>query len=265
MAMEAVVDLWRWRTLLLHFVRRDLRVRYVGSVMGVFWSVIHPIALLGIFTLIFSVVLGVRFRVGQGIEHYALYLFCGMLPWLGFQEGVVRSTASLAGHSNLIKKVRFPGRIIPLYICISQLIHQLIGIGVLVVAILILVGDIEGWALLLPVLMVVQLVFTVGLGWLLAAGNAYLRDLTQVVGVGMVIWMYLTPVVYPMNAVPVQFQAFVWVNPMSHLVQGYRAIFLDGVSPFTVGFLYFAVWAVVLFLVGLWAFRAGEKEYADIL
>lgn len=257
--------MWKWRTLLVHFVRRDLRVRYIGSVIGVFWSVVHPIALLIIFTLIFSVVLGVRFQVGQGVEHYALYLFCGMLPWLGFQEGVVRSTASLEAHSNLIKKVRFPGRIIPLYICISQLIHQLIGMVVLVVAILAMIGRLDWWLLTLPILLIVQLGFTVGLGWLLAAGNAYLRDLSQVVGVGMVIWMYLTPVVYPMSRVPEQFQTFVWINPMSHLVQGYRAIFLDGVSPFTNGFLYFFVWAVVLFFLGLGSFRLGEREFADIL
>ena len=143
--------------------------------------------------------------------------------------------------------------------------HQLVGIAVLLVAILIVVHHLETWVLLLPVLLIVQLIFTVGLGWLLAAGNAYLRDLTQIVGVGMVIWMYLTPVVYPMNAVPAQFQTYVWINPLSHLVQSYRAIFLDGVSPFTSGFLYFVIWAIVLFLLGLWTFRLGEKEFADIL
>jgi len=264
--MDSVLELWRWRTLLVHFVRRDLRVRYIGSVMGIFWSVIHPLALLVIFTLIFSVVLGVRFRVDQGgIQHYALYLFCGMLPWLGFQEGVIRSTNSLSGHANLIKKVRFPSSVIPLYICVSQVVHQLVGIGVLLVAILLVVRDITAWALLLPLLLLVQLLFTVGLGWLLAAGNAYLRDLTQVAGVGMVVWMYLTPVVYPMTAVPAKFQTFVWINPMSHLIRAYRAIFLDGVSPFDSGFLYFVVWAIALFLLGLSTFRLGEREFADIL
>jgi ABC-type polysaccharide/polyol phosphate export permease len=263
--MEAVLDLWRWRTLLLHFVRRDLRVRYIGSVMGVFWSVIHPIALLVIFTLVFSVVLGVRFRTEQGVEHYALYLLCGMLPWLAFQEGVIRSTSSLANHSNLIKKVRFPTRIIPLYICISQLVHQLVGVGVLLIAILIIAKTLHLWILAFPVLLLTQLLFTVGLGWLLAAGNAYLRDLTQVANVGMVVWMYLTPVVYPTSAVPAQFQTYVWLNPMSHLVYGYRAIFLDGLSPFTAGYFYLVMWAVALFMLGLWVFHLGEKEFADIL
>jgi len=263
--MESILDIWHWRTLLLHFIRRDIRVRYIGSVMGVFWSVIHPIALLVIFTLVFSVVLGVRFRVGQGIEHYALYLFCGMLPWLGFQEGVIRSTSSLAAHANLIKKVRFPSRIIPLYLCISQLVHQLVGVGVLIVAILIIAKTMHLWILAFPILLITQLLFTVGLGWLLAAGNAYLRDLTQVAGVGMVVWMYLTPVVYPMTAVPSQFQTYVWLNPMSHLIQGYRAIFLDGISPFTAGFFYFTLCALILFILGLWTFHLGEREFADIL
>jgi lipopolysaccharide transport system permease protein len=263
--MDIVLDLWHWRTLLLHFVRRDIRVRYIGSVMGIFWSVIHPIALLIIFTLVFSVVLGVRFRVGQGIEHYALYLFCGMLPWLSFQEGVIRSTSSLANHANLIKKVRFPSRIIPLYICISQIVHQLVGIGVLIVAILIIARTLHLWILAFPILLIIQLLFTVGLGWLLAAGNAYLRDLTQVAGVGMVVWMYLTPVVYPMTAVPSQFQTYIWLNPLSHLISGYRAIFLDGISPFTAGFFYFTLFAIVLFTIGLWVFHLGEREFADIL
>jgi lipopolysaccharide transport system permease protein len=81
----------------------------------------------------------------------------------------------------------------------------------------------------------------------------------------MVIWMYLTPVVYPTTAVPTQFQTFVWINPMSHLIHAYRAIFLDGMSPFTSGFMYFIIWAIVLFLLGLWTFRLGEREFADIL
>ncbi|HOT01027.1 MAG TPA: ABC transporter permease, partial [Acidobacteriota bacterium] len=119
------------RDLLLSYVRKDLKERYVGSVIGFYWSVLNPLILLGIYTFVFSVIFRVRFGEGEGLVNAALYIFCGMVPWMAFSEAVGRSTGVLIDNANLIKKVMFPSKILPMYLVFSHAVNLLIGFGIL--------------------------------------------------------------------------------------------------------------------------------------
>src|SRR5437879_5595488 len=173
------------RSLIVHrrtielFVRRDIRARYVDSLMGLSWAVIQPLALLLLYTFVFSRILQIRFTDGGKPADFALYLFCGMLPWLAFADGVTRACSVILEQSPLIKKMLFPSEILPVCVVVSALFVEFLGLAVLLAAVLVLRGGL-GWSLLgLPVIIALQLLFTVGAGWILASLTVFVRDVRQ--------------------------------------------------------------------------------------
>ena len=145
------------KNLLKEFINRDLHSRYAGSVMGIFWSIIHPIITLLIYTFLFSVILKVKLGDQTGMTNFALYLFCGMCPWLAFQDAVQRSTSSIVDNSNLIKNIVFPAKILPLYLSCSSLITGLINLIILTIAILIILKFISPYIIFLPLLTLITI------------------------------------------------------------------------------------------------------------
>jgi ABC-type polysaccharide/polyol phosphate export permease len=253
------------KDLLKEFIRRDLHSRYAGSVMGIFWSVIHPIVTLVIYTFLFSVILKVKLGDQPGMTNFALYLFCGMCPWLAFQEALQRSTSSIVDNSNLIKNMVFPSKILPLYLSCSSLITGLINLGILTLAILIIMKFVSPYLILLPLLLVFQLLFALGFGLLTATVNIFFRDTTQIIGVFLTVWMFLTPIFYPESMVPPRFMGFYMLNPMTHLVHIYRDIFLLG-KMFDLGsFFYFATFSVLVFFAGYRIFTKYHRKFVDLL
>jgi ABC-type polysaccharide/polyol phosphate export permease len=260
-----------FRTLVQHrkvigtFVRRDIRARYVNSVLGLSWAVIQPLALLTLYTFVFSVVLGIRLGRDTSTTGFALYLFCGMLPWLAFAEGVTRSASAIVDHAHLIKKVVFPSEILPAYVVASALVTELVGLAVFVVAAGI-VYRLPGWpVLLLPVVIALQVMLTLGLGWFLASLNVFLRDVGQVLGLGLTLWMLLTPIFYPPDMVPARFRWVLAWNPLHYLVQGYRDVLLDHTLPAPAHLAALGTLAVGAFLAGSWFFRRSKTAFIDVL
>lgn len=247
------------------FVRRDIRGRYVTSVMGLSWAVIQPLTLLLLYTFIFSYILKIRLGGSGTTASFALYLFCGMLPWLAFAEGVTRSASVVLEQAHLIKKVVFPSEILPAYVVISALVMESVGLAVLLAAVGLFYRGL-GWPmLLLPVIIVLQFLFTMGLGWLLASVNVFLRDVGQLLGLTMTLWMFLTPIFYPAEMMPERLRWLLELNPMYYVVQAYRDLVLEQRLPVLPHLATLAAMAVAAFVLGHWFFRRSKHAFVDVL
>jgi lipopolysaccharide transport system permease protein len=247
------------------FVSRDIRGRYVNSVLGLWWALIQPIALLVLYTFVFSVVMRLRLGESDRPGEYALYLFCGLLPWLAFADAVTRSASVIVEQTPLIKKVVFPSQILPVHLVLSALVVEAVGVAVLLGAVIVL-GRPPGWSLVaLPVVVLLQALFTAGIAWLVATIAVFVRDVRQAVGLGLTLWMFLTPIVYPASMVPERYQWVLAANPMSAIVDAYRAVVLDDRLPAAAPMALFAAIALVAFVFGHWVFGRSRQAFADLL
>jgi len=246
-------------------VRRELSNRYKGSVMGLAWSIITPAVMIVIFTLIFSGIFNARFGGEGGHVGFAVYLFCGLLPWIAFSEGIQRATSVLNENVNFVKRVVFPIEALPVNVVLASLIHQLLGTVVLVVAALFLEGTVRATILFLPVLMSIQLVATLGLAWLMASLGVFIRDMPQFNQLLLMAWMYLTPIFYPEQMIPKRYDWLIRFNPMAPLIRSYRWALLEGRMPDWKGLISTVVFALVCFTVGYWWFERTKKAFPDVL
>ena len=258
-------ELPRKRELILSLARRELLARYKGSVLGLLWPFLTPAVMIVIFTLVFSGIFGARFGSTGSPWGYAVYLFCGLLPWTMFQESIQQSANTIVTHANLVKRVVFPLETLPTAQTLAALAHQLFGTVALIAAAVIIQGTVHGTILLLPLLLIPQLLFTLGAAWLIASLGVFLRDITQGISLLLMAWMYLTPIIYPESIVPERFRTMINLNPFTPLVRNYRRLFLDGVLPDWKGLAYFSVIAVLLFVFGYWWFARTRKNFADLI
>ncbi|MGI8839088.1 MAG: ABC transporter permease [Pyrinomonadaceae bacterium] len=251
--------------LIMSLARRDLVARYKGSVLGVVWALLTPIVMIAIFTFLFAEVFGARFGARGSSWDYALYLFCGLLPWTMFQETVQRAATTIVEHANLVKRVVFPLETLPVAQAFSALGNQLFGTAALLLATIMIQRQLHATVLWLPVLVVPQLVATLGAAWLVASLGVFLRDMAQGITLVLMAWMYLTPIIYPESIVPVRYRPFINANPFTPLVRSYRRIFLEGAAPDWPGLAYFTAFALVLFVFGYWWFAKTRRNFADVI
>ena len=254
---------WRARAVVAALVARDLRGRYVGSTLGLFWSVVNPLAQLAIYTFVFSTVLSVRF--GTSDMPFVLYLAAALFPWLAFQESVLRSATCLVDNSVLVKRVVFPIEVLPVQIAVTALVHQLIAL-VLLLGLMFALGVSPHLSLLaLPLLVVLQLLLTIGIGWTVAALHVYFRDTAQLLGVLFPMWFYLTPIIYPTQLVPAGLRPVLALNPLSALVEAYRDVLLHGVVPFGARELWLAAVSLGALALGAVVFTRARRDFADLV
>jgi len=264
--IQEIKNLFRHRYLLTELVKRDFRAKYIGSKVGLLWSLIAPVVRLLIFIFIFSVVLKVRFDAKEGITNFALYLVCGILPWFSFQQSIVRSETILLENSNLVKYIVFPAKIFPLYVVISSLVDQIIGLAFFVLAVILITQTLN--ILTLPFILVVllfQLIFTLGLSWFFSTLNILFRDTFHMVDLALMVWMYLTPIFYPASLIPSGVKFIIKLNPMAYLIKFYRDILLRGKLPDTDELLVFLLIAIVVFLTGYYVFEKNQSKFADLI
>lgn len=251
------------RNLIWTFMVRDLKSRYVGSFMGFFWSVIHPLVLLVCYTFVFSIVFKVRAHL-ETIDNFAVFLFCGILPWLYFQDTLVRSCNSVVEHSHLVRKTLFPSEILPVTLVLSNLVTHLVGFAILLVVLVYL--NTLGWAVcLVPVYLVLLIVLSLGLGWLVAALQVFLRDTVQILSVVLVFWFWFTPIFYQVEMVPEVFRTWIEINPLSHIIEGYRGLLLENRTPDIASLAWVAACSLLAFVVGGFVFRNTKREFVDVL
>jgi lipopolysaccharide transport system permease protein len=251
--------------LIRSLARRELVARYKGSVLGVLWAIVTPVVMIAIFTFIFAGVFNARFGTSKSPWDYAIYLFCGLLPWNMFQETLVLSSSTIVAHSNLVKRVVFPLETLPIAQALSGLGTQIFGTVALLVALLIIRHEVHLTTLWLPVLVIPQLIATLGAAWLIASLGVFLRDISQGISLFLMAWMYLTPIIYPESIVPPQYRFYISLNPFTALVRSYRRILVEGTSPDWRGLGYFTAFALVCFVFGYWWFAKTRKNFADVI
>src|ERR1044072_6698425 len=260
--------LWRLPAradLIFSFAKRDLLGRYKGSALGLAWAVLTPVVMIAIFTFVFSGIFGARFGAGDSHWDFALYLFCGLLPWTMFQESVQQSANTILAHSNLVKRGVFPLETFPAAQVPAALGNQLLATIALLIATILVRQRLDLTVLWLPVLLIPQLLIALGAAWLIASLGVFLRDITQGVTLLLKAWMYLTPIIYPESIVPERFRAYININPFTPLIRSYRRIFLESSAPDWPGLAYFAVFALLVFLFGYWWFARTRKSFADVV
>ena len=262
------LPLWqlpRKSELILSLAKRDLLTRYKGSMLGFVWAIVTPIVMIAIFTFIFAGMFGARFGPSNSHWDYALYLFCGLVPWTMFQETLQQSAMTIVNHANLVKRVVFPLEALPVAQAFSALGNQLFATAALLIAVVLIHHRLPVTFLWFPVILIPQLLLAIGAGWLLASLGVFLRDIVPGVSLVLMAWMYLTPIIYPESSVPERFRLFISLNPFTPLVRNYRRIFLENQSPEWMSLGYFALIALIVFLFGYWWFARTRKNFADVI
>jgi len=263
-----------WRTvvenqrLIRSMARRDILARYRGSFGDVFWTVLNPLLLMTTYFFVFGVVLRTRFGADQSSTGFALYFLAGMLPWLAFSEPAGRAPFVILEHRNFVKKLIFPLDTLPVNQVVSGLVTELFAAGIFVIALLLIRGTIPLAVFWLPVLLIPQLFFTLGICWFLAALGVFLRDLGQIMGFILTLWFFITPICYPesnLANLPGPALAILWSNPMFVLVRGYRDILLEHHAPQLLPVVKLWVVALVLFWLGYAWFFKLRKSFADVI
>lgn len=254
-------ELWRYRELIYFLTWRDIKVRYKQAVLGVAWAVLQPLLTMVIFTVIFGNLLGTP---SAGIP-YPLFSLTALLPWQLFASALQRSSVSLVGNANLLKKIYFPRLAIPLASIFAALVDFMISFVVLV-GVMIYYQYWPSWnALWLPLLMLLALLTALAVGLWLSALNVQYRDIQQIVPFLVQVWMYASPIVYPIETIPAGIWRWLYgLNPMVGVIQGFRWALIGGTPPDLT--LAISVAMVLILLVsGLYYFRRMEKTFADIV
>jgi ABC-type polysaccharide/polyol phosphate export permease len=258
-------NLFARRTLLAEMVRRDFTRRFVGSSVGWLWMLVHPLVLLASWTFVFHYCLGQRVPPGQKTGNYTLFLFCGQLPWLLFQDTVARSSTCLVDNSNLITKTLFPSEMIPISIFLSSLVNHLMTLVLALAAVAIWGEGLSAWPALLPAYMLLLGLFSIGLSWIVSSLQVFLRDTSQFTLVALTLWFWVTPIFISIEQVPQRFRILLKLNPLSAAVTSYRELLLDGKAPALDQFAWFTFAALGTFMLGGLLFRQLKRGFADVL
>jgi lipopolysaccharide transport system permease protein len=229
-----VAELWRYRELIQNLVVRDLRARYKNSVLGIAWSWVNPLLMMVVFTVVFNVLTG---QV-EGLPFYPMFILSGILPWNFFSAAVTGAISSIVGNGHLIKKVYFPREVLPISIVLANMVNFLIALPVFFVLALLFGLRLSPWLALLPLVLITQVMFSIGIGLILATLNVFYRDTQIIMEVVMLAWFFLTPIFWDVAILPgskvvggitLPIQRLVYIlNPMASIVNAYRDILYRG-------------------------------------
>ncbi len=262
-----VVDLLETRELLWNFTLRELRTRYKRSMLGWMWSLLNPLGIMLVYTLVFGVILTVHPPIGNPshLDSFPLYLMCALLPWAFFSTSVTTSMANLIGNAGLVRKVWFPREHLVLATVGALVVSLGIEISLLMIAMLIVGNMVLPWIPVLLLVLIMLAMFTAGLSLFLSAANVYFRDLTHIWGIAIQMWFYATPIVYPATLVPEKYRFVYGLNPMTRFVTAVRNLAYDLRMPTTETMVYLGVVSIATFLLGLILFRKMSRRFAEEL
>lgn len=263
---ESWTSLWRNRSLIYALSRREVVGRYRGSVMGLLWSFFNPLCMLAVYTFVFSVVFQARWNIGsESKTEFALMLFAGLIVFNLFADCVTRAPNLVIANTNYVKKVVFPLEILAFVVMGSALFHFFVSLSVWLLVYAVLFGDLHATALLLPVFLLPLLLFVLGLVWFLASLGVFLRDVGQFIGVLTSVLMFLSPIFYPVAALPEQYRQYLSLNPLTPSIEAVRALLFSGVVPSLSSLGLSLVMAFTFCCVGFAWFQKTRKGFADVL
>jgi len=255
-----LTELWRFRALVWALVGRHLRARYRGSLLGFVWSFLNPLCLIAVYSLVFS-----YYMRATDVDNYPLFLFAGLLPWIWFSSGLLEATAAISSGGSLITKAMFPPHILPVVSVLTNLANFIFAIPLLL-GFMLLSGMMPGVGLVvLPVVILIELVFLVGLGLMFSALNVHFRDIQHILGNLLTLLFFLCPIVYPVTNVPERFRFTLVLNPVASFTQMYHDIFLKGTFPQLSVLLIALCVSLVTFLVGNLVFNRYRESFAELV
>ena len=263
----ALAAFYHRRWLLKYFVQRQLTRNYKKSYLGFAWAILSPLIWVFFLTLIFSEIVGIRFREVEGDStlNFGLYLYCGLLPFLAFSEALNKGLNSIRGNSGLVQKVVFPLELLPFTNAITSLIDKFFGIGALLIVLLVLGRELYWTVLFLPLLVMLQLLFILGLTYIMAVLGTYLPDVGEIMRPIIRGMFFVTPILWPPERLPESLQWIENYNPLAYLVEAYRGLILSGDLPGGMATVYFTLFSAALFAGGFILFVRLKWGFADHL
>jgi len=260
-----MTSIFEYRGLIWNFIKRDISSKYIGSLLGLYWSVLNPLINLVVYILVFGVFLKVHLPGTTSIWDFSLYFAAGYLPWSVFQSSVMRASSSITDNKNYIKKVPFPSEIFPIYTTVSESANLLIGLAIYFVLFITLKGTPTIFILLLPLAILLQMIFTLSLAFFLSSGAVYFRDIPQILGPVFMIWFWLTPIAYTINVIPEGFLWIVRLNPTYYMLEIYRDVLFYGRFPELNILIPFLVFSMVMLVLGILFFKKTKDGFGELL
>lgn len=247
--------------LLMNLTRREVKGRYSQSLFGAGWAIAQPLAMMAVFTLVFA-------RLGQmpsGGAPYPLFAFAALVPWFFFSNSVNSGTMSLVTYRNIVTKTYFPREIVPIAQVGSRLVDLGAASGLFVLLLIYYNVTVTPWMAMVPVFLAMLILFTLGTTLATSATNVFYRDVSPVVQIGLQLWLYLTPVAYPLSAVPSEYRALFMLNPLTGVVEGLRAVVVFGRAPEWDVVAVSAALIVAVFGLSMILFKNTDKYFADVI
>jgi lipopolysaccharide transport system permease protein len=261
-------SLWRNRQLIVQMTKREVVGRYKGSAMGLAWSFFNPVFMLAVYTFVFSEIFKSRWGGAGGDDsktQFAVILFVGMIVLSLFSEVLNRAPNLILSNVNYVKKVVFPLEVLPVIAMGAALFHSLISLAVLFSAFVLFNGYLHWTAVFTPLVLMPLVILTTGLAWMLASLGVFLRDVGQTIGIVTTVLMFLSPVFYPVTAVPEGFRPFIMANPLTFIIEQAREVLIWGHLPDWLGLSTYTLAATAIAWVGYVWFQKTRKGFADVL
>lgn len=264
---ELFASFWRNRKLIVQLTRRDVVGRYRGSLIGLAWSFFNPLLMLIIYTFVFSVIFKARWNSGQDDTHsgFAVVLFAGIIIHGLFAECFNKAPSLILNNVSYVKRVVFPLEILPWVSLGGALFHMAISLLVLLATQLCLGYPLHWTALLFPIVVLPMVGVLMGLSWLLASTSVYVRDLAQLTGIMTSVLMFLAPIFYPASAIPEQYRGWLYLNPLTLIVEQARMVLIAGKLPDWGSLAIYSVISLAFAMVGFWWFQKSRKGFADVV
>lgn len=264
---EIFASFWRNRQLIRQMTWRDVLGRYRGSVMGLAWSFLNPLLMLAVYTFVFSVVFKARWGTAQPTSHvqFALVLFVGVIVHGLLAEGINRAPGLILGNAGYVKRVVFPLEILPWTVLGSSVFHASVSLAILLLAQTIFGGGLPLTALWLPIVLLPILPVTMGFAWMLAATGVFVRDVAQITGLFTTILMFMAPVFYPISALPEPLRKWLYLNPVTFIVEQARGVMFSGQSPDWGGYAIYSIASMLAAGLGFAWFQLTRKGFADVV
>ena len=261
-----VRNIWHSRDLIWQMTKREVVGRYRGSVLGLFWSFFNPVLMLIIYTFVFSVVFKARWGTdGESRFEFALILFCGLIVFNLFAECLTRAPVLIVSNVNYVKKVVFPLEILPLVTMGAALFHGIVSLGVLLVFYVLVSASLHWTIIFAPLVMLPLLLTTLGLSWFLASLGVFVRDVAQSIGLLVTVLMFLSPIFYPVASLPEKYRIFIYMNPLTVIIEQMRDVLIWGKTPSWPGWCVMMVVGIAIAWLGLVWFQKTRKGFADVL
>lgn len=262
MTPAVIRAIWNYRGFIVGSVKREFQAKYSNSILGIAWTVIQPLAMIVVYTVIFSQIMRSKLPGVDSVFGYSIYLCAGVIAWGFFSEVVGRAQNVFIDNANLLKKLSFPRLCLPVILVLSSALNFAIIFGLFLVF-LILTNNFPGFAIfsLIPVIMI-QILFAIGLGVTLGVLNVFFRDVGQLFGVVLQFWFWLTPIVYPANILPVAVQECMKYNPMSSIIGAFQNVMVHNQMPDWI-----TLWPTTLLavLLSLWGLRLFQKHSGELV